>query len=99
MPFGLTNAPTAFMDLMNRIFHPYLDQFIVVFIDDMLVYSSSEEDPCKYLCIVLGILRKHRQYVKFSKREFWMTEVQFLGHVLSADGIIVDPSKMEADSN
>src|SRR3954469_17596235 len=82
MPFGLTNAPAAFMDLMNRIFSDYLDQFIIVFVDDILIYSASEADDERHLRIALQTLREHRLYAKFSKCEFWMSEVKFLGHVV-----------------
>ena len=84
MPFGLTNAPTAFMDLMYRIFQPYLDQFVVVFVDDILIYSQSKWEYEYHLRIVLQLLRDHQLYAKFSKCEFWLTEVRFLGHVVSA---------------
>ncbi|KAA3490754.1 DNA/RNA polymerases superfamily protein [Gossypium australe] len=96
MPFGLTNAPAAFMDLMNRVFQQYLDQFVVVFIDDILVYSKTEEEHDKHLRIVLQVLREKQLYAKFSKCEFWLKEVAFLGHVVSAEGIRVDPRKIEA---
>ncbi|GJX98504.1 putative nucleotidyltransferase, ribonuclease H, partial [Tanacetum coccineum] len=96
MPFGLTNAPAVFMDLMNRIFHDYLDKFVIVFIDDILVYSKSEEENEQHLQIVLEILRQKKLYAKFSKCEFWLQQVAFLGHIVSADGIIMDPSKFEA---
>ncbi|GJT44128.1 putative reverse transcriptase domain-containing protein [Tanacetum coccineum] len=96
MPFGLTNAPAVFMDLMNRIFHEYLDKFVIVFIDDILVYSKSEEEHEQHLRIVLEILRQKKLYAKFSKCEFWLQQVIFLGHIVSADGIIMDPSKVEA---
>ncbi|GJV10958.1 putative nucleotidyltransferase, ribonuclease H [Tanacetum coccineum] len=96
MPFGLTNAPAVFMDLMNRIFHEYLDKFVIVFIDDILVYSKSEEEHERHLRIVLEILRQKKLYAKFSKCEFWLQQVAFLGHIVSADGIIMDPSKVEA---
>ncbi|GJS61655.1 putative reverse transcriptase domain-containing protein [Tanacetum coccineum] len=96
MPFGLTNAPAVFMDLMNRIFHEYLDKFVIVFIDDILVYSKSEEEHERHLWIVLEILRQKKLYAKFSKCEFWLQQVAFLGHIVSADGIIMDPSKVEA---
>ncbi|GJU11987.1 putative reverse transcriptase domain-containing protein [Tanacetum coccineum] len=96
MPFGLTNAPAVFMDLMNRIFHEYLDKFVIVFIDDILVYSKSEEEHEQHLRIVLEILRQKKLYAKFSKCEFWLQRVAFLGHIVSADGIIMDPSKVEA---
>ena len=96
MPFGLTNAPVAFMDLMNRVFQPYLDQFVVVFIDDILVYSKTEEKHDEHLRIVLQVLREKQLYAKFSKCEFWLNEVTFLGHVVSAEGIMVDLQKIEA---
>ena len=78
MPFGLMNAPVAFMDLMHRVFQPYLDQFEVVFVDDILVYSKSEEEHEDHLRIVIHALRNHRLYAKFNKCEFWLTEVRFL---------------------
>ena len=96
MPFGLTNAPAAFMDLMHRVFQPYLDQFVVVFVDDILIYSQSEWEHEYHLRIVLQLLRDHQLYAKFSKCEFWLTEVRFLGHVVSASGVLVDPEKVEA---
>jgi len=95
MPFGVTNAPAIFMDYMNRIFRPYLDQFVVVFIDDILIYSESREEHAEHLRVVLGILREHQLYGKLSKCEFWLEEVQFLGHVISTQGIAVDPAKIE----
>ncbi|KAG8490124.1 hypothetical protein CXB51_015779 [Gossypium anomalum] len=94
MPFGLTNAPAVFMDLMNRIFQPYLDRFIVVFIDDILIYSRDETEHAEHLRIVLQTLRDKQFYAKFSKSEFWLREVRFLGHIVSGDGIRVDPSKI-----
>ncbi|XP_071906060.1 uncharacterized protein [Coffea arabica] len=99
MPFGLTNAPAAFMDLMQRIFKKYLDQFVVVFIDDILIYSKTQEEHVKHLEIVLQILREHKLYAKFSKCEFWLEEISFLGHKVSKDGIAVDPAKVEAVMN
>jgi len=96
MPFGLTNAPAVFMDLMNRIFQPYLDHFIIVFIDDILIYSRSEAEHKEHLSITLQTMRAHQLYAKFSKCEFWLREVRFLGHVVTGDGIAVDPSKVEA---
>ncbi|KAG8490883.1 hypothetical protein CXB51_014042 [Gossypium anomalum] len=96
MPFGLTNAPTVFMDLMNRIFRPYLDKFVVVFIDDILIYSKDETEHAEHLRIVLQTLRNKQLYVKFSKSEFWLQEVGFLGNIVSVDGIRVDPSKISA---
>ena len=96
MPFGLTNAPAAFMDLMHRIFQPYLDQFVVVFVDDILIYSQSKCEHEYHLRIVLQLLRDHQLYAKFSKCKFWLTKVRFLGHVVSALGVSVDPEKVEA---
>ncbi|XP_028798685.1 uncharacterized protein LOC114754106 [Neltuma alba] len=96
MPFGLTNAPAVFMDYMNRIFRPYLDRFVVVFIDDILIYSRSEEEHREHLHIALRILRDHQLYAKLSKCEFWLKEVKFLGHVVSAQGVAVDPNKVDA---
>ena len=96
LPFGLTNAPAAFMDLMNRVFRPYLDNFVVVFIDDVLIYSQDEVSHREHLRIVLETLRTHKLYAKFSKCDFWLKEVQFLGHVISGDGIAVDPAKVQA---
>ncbi|XP_050886811.1 uncharacterized protein LOC127092070 [Lathyrus oleraceus] len=98
MPFGVTNAPGVFMEYMNRIFHPYLDQFVVVFIDDILVYSKSEEEHVEHLRVVLGVLREKKLFAKLSKCEFWLEEVSFLGHVISRGGVAVDPSKIEAVS-
>jgi len=95
MPFDVTNAPGVFMDYMNRVFHPYLDSFVVVFIDDILVYSKTREDHEEHLRIVLHTLRDRQLYAKLSKFEFWLEKVSFLGHVLSQGGIAVDPSKIE----
>ena len=95
MPFGLTNAPAAFMDLMHMVFQPYLDQFVVVFVDDILIYSQSEWEHEYHLRIVLQLLRDHQLYAKFSKCKFWLTEVRFLGHVVSTSGVSVDPEKVE----
>ena len=96
MSFGLTNAPAAFMDMMNRVFKPFLDQFVIVFIDDILIYSRNEEEPAYHLRTILQTLREHQLYAKFSKCEFWLDQVTFLGHVVSKDGIKVDPKKIEA---
>ncbi|XP_075500116.1 putative mitochondrial protein AtMg00860 [Primulina tabacum] len=95
MPFGLTNAPAAFMDLMNRVFKPFLDHVIVVFIDDILVYSSNEHDHEEHLRIALQTLREKELYAKFKKCEFWLKSVSFLGHVISEAGVSVDPKKVE----
>ncbi|KAA3480621.1 DNA/RNA polymerases superfamily protein [Gossypium australe] len=96
MPFGLTNAPAVFMDLMNRIFRPYLDRFVVVFIDDILIYSRDETEHAEHLRIVLQTLREKQLYAKFSKCEFSLHEVSFFGHIVSASGIRVGPSKIYA---
>ena len=95
MYFGLTNAPAHFMYLMNSVFMLELDKFVVVFIDDILVYSKNKEEHAKHLRIVLTCLREHQLYAKFSKCDFWLKEVQFLGHVLSAEGVAIDPSKVK----
>ena len=99
MPFGLTNAPIAFMDLMNKVFHPYLDQFIIVFIDNILVYSKNAKKHAFHLRIVLQTLRDKQLYTKFLKCDFWLNEVVFLGHVVSGNGIFVDPKKVEVIVN
>jgi len=95
MSFGLTNAPTHFMYLMNSVFIPELDKFVVVFIDDILVYFENAHDHEKHLRIVLTRLREHQLYPKFSKCEFWLKKVPFLGHILSKERISVDPSKVQ----
>ena len=99
MPFGLTNASAAFMDLMNRVFYPYLDQFVVVFIVDILVYSKDAQEHEHHLRIVLQILREKQLFAKLSKCDFWLKEVSFLGHIISAEGIRVDLVKIEAVMN
>ncbi|GJW84799.1 putative reverse transcriptase domain-containing protein [Tanacetum coccineum] len=99
MLFGLTNAPAVFMDLMNRVCKPYLDKFVIVFIDDILVYSKDEEEHGKHLKIILELLKKERLYAKFSKCDFWLDSVQFLGHVIDRSGVHVDPAKIEAIKN
>jgi hypothetical protein len=93
MSFGLTNAPTYFMYLMNKVFMEYLDKFIVVFIDDILIFSKTEEEHEKHLRLVLEKFRSNQLCAKFSKCEFWLTKVTFLGHVISAGGVSVDPGK------
>ena len=94
MSFGLTNAPAHFMYLMNSVFMPELDKFVVVFIDDILVYSKNKTEHAEHLRIVLTRLREHQLYAKFSKCDFWLKEVQFLRHVLSVEGVVVDPGKV-----
>ena len=96
MPFGLTNVPTTFMDLMHRVFQPYLDQFVVIFMDEILIYSQSEREHEDHLRIVLQLLRDHQLYAKFNKCGFWLIEVRLLGHVVSASRVSVDPEKVEA---
>jgi hypothetical protein len=94
MPFGLTNAPAYFMYLMNKVFMEYMDKFVVVFIYDILIFSKMEEEHKKHLRLVLEKLRSNQLYAKFSKCEFWLTEVTFLGHVISTGGVSVDPGKV-----
>ncbi|KAL0340318.1 UNVERIFIED_CONTAM: RNA-directed DNA polymerase, partial [Sesamum radiatum] len=96
MPFRLTNAPTAFMALMNHTFQEYLDIFVIVFIDDILVYSKNREEHEQHLRIVLQILKEKELYAKLSKCEFWVNQVVFLGHVISGDSVMPDPSKAKA---
>ncbi|KAL0546695.1 hypothetical protein IC582_016607 [Cucumis melo] len=96
MSFGLTNAPAVFMDLMNRVFRVFLDTFVIVFIDDILIYSKTEAEHEEHLRIVLQTLRDNKLYAKFSKCEFWLKQVSFLGHVVSKAGVSVDPAKIEA---
>jgi hypothetical protein len=95
MSFGLTNAPTYFMYLMNKVFIEYLDKFTVVFIDDILVFSETEEEHEVHLRLVLEKLGAHQVYTKFNKCKFWITEVAFLLHVISAGGVSVDPDKVK----
>ena len=94
--FGLTNVPAAFMDLMHRVFSEYLDRFVVIFVDGILVYSAFEEEHEEHLRIMLERLRSHQLYAKFDKCEFWLREVHFLGHVISGSCVAVDPAKVEA---
>ncbi|GKB67165.1 putative reverse transcriptase domain-containing protein, partial [Tanacetum coccineum] len=99
MQFGLTNAHAVFMDLMNRVCKPYLDKFVIVFIDDILIYSRNKEEHANHQRIILELLKKEKLYAKFSKCDFWNSIVQFLGHVIDSQGIHVDPAKIKADKN
>nr|GEW05094.1 putative reverse transcriptase domain-containing protein [Tanacetum cinerariifolium] len=95
MPFGLTKAPVVFMDLMNRVCKPYLDKFVSVFIDDILIYTRNKEEHANHLRIILELLRKEKLYANFSKCDFWIKTVQFLGHLIDSQGLHVDPAKIE----
>jgi hypothetical protein len=99
MSFGLTNAPAYFMNLMNKVFMEELDKFVVVFIGDILVYSKSVEEHEQHFRVVLGKLRAHKLYAKFNKCEFWLEKISFLGHILTAKGVAVDPGNVETVSN
>ncbi|KAJ0919921.1 putative nucleotidyltransferase, Ribonuclease H [Helianthus annuus] len=99
MLHGLTNAPTVFMDLMNRVYKPYLDKLVIVSVDDILIYSKSQEEHKQHLRLILELLRTEQLYAKFSKCDFWIREVHFLGHVVNKDGIHVDPSKVDSIRN
>ena len=99
MPFGLTNAPATFMTLMNDVFHEYLDNFVIIYLDDILVYSRTREEHIDHLRVVLQTLRKHKLYGKISKCEFMKTRVEYLGHIISGDGVSVDQCKIEAVRN
>nr|GFC40841.1 putative reverse transcriptase domain-containing protein [Tanacetum cinerariifolium] len=99
MPFGLINAPAVFMDLMNRVCKLYLDKFIIVFIDDILIYSRNKEEYVNHLRIILELLRNEKLYAKFSKCELWIHIVQFLGHVIDSRGLHVDLTKIEVVKN
>jgi hypothetical protein len=96
VPFGLSNAPIFFMYLMNDIFREYLDKFVIVFLDDILIYSNSEEEHKKHLKIVLQVLREHQLYAKLSKCSFYQKKNHYFGHIISEEGIEVDPKKIKA---
>nr|GFC79221.1 hypothetical protein [Tanacetum cinerariifolium] len=96
MPFELTNAPAVFMDLMNRVCKPYLDKFVIIFIDDIFIYSKDEKEHGEHLKAILELLKKEELYAKFSKCEFWIPKVQFHGHVIDSQSIHVDPTKIES---
>ncbi|GKE44412.1 putative reverse transcriptase domain-containing protein, partial [Tanacetum coccineum] len=99
MPFGLTNAPPVFMDLLNRVCKPYLDKFVIVFIDDIMIYSKYKEEHGEHLKTILNLLWSEKLYAKFLKCDFWLDSVQFLGHVIDSSGVHVDPAKIEAIKN
>ncbi|GJZ83089.1 putative reverse transcriptase domain-containing protein [Tanacetum coccineum] len=99
MPFGLTNAPAIFMDLINRVCKPYLDKFVIMFIDDILIYSRNKEEHTNNLRIILELFKKEKLYAKFSKCDFWIRIVQFLGHLIDSQGLYIDPAKIKAIKN
>ncbi|GKE98221.1 putative reverse transcriptase domain-containing protein, partial [Tanacetum coccineum] len=99
MSFGLTNAPAVFVDLMNRVCKPYMDKFVIVFIDDILIYSHNKEEHTNHLRIILELRKKEKLYAKFSKCDFWICIVQFLGHLIDNQGLHVDPAKIKAIKN
>jgi hypothetical protein len=96
VPFGLSNAPTVFMCLMNGVFRSYLDKFVIVFLDDILVYSKTDEEHEQHLRMVLQMLREHQLYAKLSKCSFYQKQIHYLGHIISEEGIVVDPEKVQA---
>jgi hypothetical protein len=96
VPFGLSNAPVVFICLMNGIFREYLDQFVIIFLDDIIIYSKSEEEHEKHLRMVLQVLREHQLYAKLRKCSFYQKKIHYLGHIISKDGIAIDPKKIES---
>lgn len=99
MPFGLTNAPAVFIALMNRVFGSYLDQFVMIFIDDILADSRSERDHSHHLSTALQILRENQLYAKLTKCNFWLQQVAFLGHIITSDGLAIDSAKIDTVNN
>ncbi|GKC95434.1 putative reverse transcriptase domain-containing protein [Tanacetum coccineum] len=96
MPFGLTNTPAVFIDLVNCVCKPFLDKFVIVFIEDILIYSKNKKEYEEHLKAVLELLKKEKLYAKFSKCEFWIPKVQFLSHVIYSQGIHMDPAKIKS---
>ncbi|GKD35722.1 putative reverse transcriptase domain-containing protein [Tanacetum coccineum] len=96
MPFGLTNAPTVSMDLMNQVCKMYMDKFVIIFIDEILIYSKNKEEHEEHLKLIFEFHKKEELYAKFSKCDFWLSKVQFLGHVIDSEGIHVDPAKFKS---
>ena len=96
VPFSLTNAPTVFMCLMNGVFRKYLDKFVIVFLDDILIYSKTEEEHEQYLRLVMQVLREHQLYAKLSKCSFYQGRIHYLGHIISEEGVTVDPENIRA---
>nr|GFA81380.1 putative reverse transcriptase domain-containing protein [Tanacetum cinerariifolium] len=99
MPFGLSNAPAVFMDLINRVCKPYFDKFVIMFIKEILIYSRNEEEHANHLRIILELLKKEKLYAKFSKYDFWIRIMQFLGHLIDSQGLHVDPANIKAVKN
>ena len=96
VPFAFTNALTTFMCLMNSVLHPYMEKFVIVFIDDILIYSENEEEHAEHMALMVRFLREHQLYAKLRKCNLFHIKVHYLGHVVSKEGIIVDPEKIRA---